>query len=499
MDLSTLRRRGEAAQRELAEASLLLGSGRLKSWDLSAFYARYSDLGSSEAYALAQEGLERANEAPDKERWRRLTFLAYQFQEGRATARPLEARLSFEATHEVRFEGESIPWHELSTRLAHEPIRERRFRLARAEDLALPALDKELSHRVGACQELANRLGFPSYEALWAKTSGIDLEGLAAQAQSVLARTEDAYRDLMGFGLRRIVGPIGLKPRGEAARHDLVRFQRLQPLDDLFPRRRLLPTAQQFLEQVGLSPDAQGKIELELQERAGYRALPTAAALEVPFQVRAFVPRLGGAGELFALLSVLGRAQRLAHLHPDAPFEEKRLADPSLGEGFGLAFALLLADSKFLERGLDADPRIAMEAARLVALSSLIDLRRGCASLLFERTLYREGPTEGLEGLSRELMQKALLVEWPVERWLFDVEPGFASAIHLRGQALAASLHFALLEAANEDYWRNPRTGSLLRKWWALSGDDAPALSKHLGSELSLERAADRLVAIAAR
>jgi hypothetical protein len=500
MDLSTLRRRGESALRELAEAELQLNAGRAKSFDFSGFFARHSDLTSAEAWALARESADRASEAEDKARHRKLLWLSLLFQEGRASARSLEERFALEIDAPVRFDGEQLSLAQAARKLPLEAPRDRRARLARAADLVVPQFDGQLARWIGACQELASRLGMPSYESLWSLATGIDLAELAAQAKAVLAETEDAYRDLLTFGMRKVVGPVGLKPRGEAARHDLVRFGRLKILDDLFPRRRLLPMAQSFLEQIGLSPDAGGHLQLDLEEKQGLRSSPTVAALEVPFDVRVFVPSSGGAAEFAAALEGLGRAQRLCAMHPDATFEDRRLGDRGLEQGFALVFGLLLADQGFLRKRLDAEPRDALEAARLIALRELIDLRRRCAALEFERALYREGPAAGLEGLARELFQKALLVEWPVERWLWDVEPMFASAFRLRGHALAAALHRALLEHGDEDYWRNPRTGALLKKWWGPGArGDAASLSKSLGAELSLSRAAARLIAVAAR
>jgi hypothetical protein len=97
-------------------------------------------------------------------------------------------------------------------------------------------------------------------------------------------------------------------------------------------------------------------------------------------------------------------------------------------------------------------------------------------------------------------MAKALLVDAPVERWLWDAAARPNPATGLRALALAEALRRALRDAANEDWWRNPRAGSLIRRIAARGGRDAAeTAAKELSGALSLAGAAGRLIEIAAR
>ncbi|MGC4123048.1 MAG: hypothetical protein QM765_52460 [Myxococcales bacterium] len=222
------------------------------------------------------------------------------------------------------------------------------------------------------------------------------LAALESEARRTLQETEDAWRDLFEFGLRRVVGPVSLKPRGDAAEHDLVRFQRLEPLDDLFRPARLLSTAQSALQAMGLSPDAGGRISVDAED-AGIRPVGAAALpIDVPGEIAVVLGRLGGAHDYVQLFQALGRAHFFAMVSRDLPADARRFGDGAAS--FGALFDQLFVDAAFLERSLDADSREAIEAARLVAIERLGRLRHLCASLLYQRTLFAEGAREELQG-----------------------------------------------------------------------------------------------------
>ena len=135
-----------------------------------------------------------------------------------------------------------------------------------------------------------------------------------------------------------------------------------------------------------------------------------------------------------------------------------------------------------------------------MASPRLSQIRRLCASLVFQRTLYAEGPRHELRGLYRDLHAQALAVDWPLDRWLWDLEPRFGAATSLRAFALAEATRRALLEAADEDWWRNPRGGAFLKRLAKRGGStSAEALAGEFGGVLSVRSAAQQAIAVAAR
>ncbi len=74
--------------------------------------------------------------------------------------------------------------------------------------------------RYGARREAAlrtaERLGAKDYPTLFQDVSGIALDKLAEAAEETLRRTEDAYRDVLGYVLRKLEPT--LRPLPSAAR-----------------------------------------------------------------------------------------------------------------------------------------------------------------------------------------------------------------------------------------------------------------------------------------
>ena len=478
MDLSTLRREIEKLHFAAAQARRSSPSG-------SAFFSIYSNLGamaSGDGFKCVAEAL---SGAPDETKLaaRALVDLVASAMES-ARAWQLDAeRESLVSAARVSFENESIPLDGAQVRMANEPVRENRERIARATSQLVPRTDHLLAHRVELCQELAGELGFDSYEGLCA-VGGTDFDALAAEAAATLAATEDAWRDLLDFGLRKAVGPIVPMPRGDAAAHDLARLERLALLDDIFNPRRLLSTTQSFLEAMGLSADAGGRILVDAEAKGHAQVL----ALRVPDEIVVTLGRSGGAMDYAGLLRALGEAHFLAARSPDLLVELKRGGDKAIPEAFASLFEGVLCEAAFLKRSLGASARDALEAARMVAIAELGRLRQQCAEFAFERVLYQEGPGDEVRGLGRELHVKALLVDWPLSGWLSEVAPRFAVAPALRGTARAQSLRTKLTDVANEDWWRNPRSGPFLKR-----------AARDSGAESQLVAAAQRLVDIAAR
>lgn len=497
MDLGRLRREGEGLLARLERRQLRAALGRSADESHASLYSRFGALTSPEAWAAAREWGERSSDEQERARAARLAELAAIAFEGQRTARFLDERAELERTVTAQAAGELLPLHEVPERVRNERTREVRYALSRAFDYALPPFDGPIARRIDRLQEVAHSLGFGSYEALFTAASGIDLAAIAEEAEALLKSTEDAWRDLASYGLRRLGIRVDLKPRGEAADHDLARFSRLEPLDDVFPDRRLRSTSEGLLFAIGLTPESGGRIEVDFEPRPE-KVRTTVAALDVPHEVVLVRGPETGARGFRSFFDAMGRAQALAAIHPDGFFEARRLADPSILEGWGTLFANLLLQSGFLKRYLDVDPKECIEAARLLAIDALGNMRRDCAQLLYERTLYAEGPRSDLAGLYREQMQRALFVEWPVERWLYDVEPRFAAVRRLRGRALEAALQPRILDEADEDFWRNPRFGALLRAWFGAGHLDAGALANSLGTKLELANASERLVRIAA-
>jgi hypothetical protein len=313
----------------------------------------------------------------------------------------------------------------------------------------------------------------------------------------VLARTHDAYSDLLAYVLKKV--DPALKP-GAARRHDLQRAAIAPWMAEHFRRDELLPAVTRCLTDMGLPPNAEGRILLDTEDRPGKSPRAFVADLKVPDDIRLVVRPAGGMDDYFALLHEFGHAQQLANIARTAPVEERRLGDVSVTEGYAYLFDHLLLDEAWHRRYLRLPQSTAREAARIAAFNNLWLLRRYAAKLPYELALYEKGPDRSLSDEYEARMMRALGVDTHRGFYLYDVDPQLYSTRYLRAWAFEARLHETLQERFNEDYWRNPAAGSWLKALFARGQrEDAAEIAKQLKPRpLALADAGDRLVRVMA-
>ena len=287
-------------------------------------------------------------------------------------------------------------------------------------------------------------------------------------------------------------------PGGEARRHDLQHALQAPWMDLFFRREDLWPAVTRWLGEWGLTPNAQGRIRIDDEARPGKSRRPFVAAVRVPEEVRLVIQPESGMSALGDLLHEVGHAQHLAHVSDTAPLELRRLGDASVNEAFASLTERLLLSPGWLMRYLRLPTASAGDATRMAAFQALAVLRRHCAKLPYELSLFTRGPSEERAEEYAAGQRRALFVGPHPGFFLFDVDAQLYSARYLRAWALEARLTARLMERFNEDFWRNPSASAWLKGLFVRGGtDDAQALALEIsGAELSLPEAGARLVAI---
>ena len=129
---------------------------------------------------------------------------------------------------------------------------------------------------------VTERLRAPSYLALREDVSGIELNKLAEAAAETLRLTEDAYRDVLGYVLKKVEPTLRPLPSGNARRHDLQAATQVPWMSGLFRREDLLPTVIRWLGEWGFHPAAEGRLRLDDEERPGRPRAPSAPRCACP-------------------------------------------------------------------------------------------------------------------------------------------------------------------------------------------------------------------------
>ncbi len=212
--------------------------------------------------------------------------------------------------------------------------------------------------------------------------------------------------------------------------------------------------------EMGVDPDAGGRIRYDTGERDGKRARAFCAPVRVPAEVYLVLRPHGGQTDYRTLLHELGHALHFANVAPDAPFEYRWLGDNSITEGYAMLFDHHMQDARWLMRYTSLTKSDAGTVLRAVGLEELHFLRRYCAKLLYELALYSGDVSwESLPDRYVDTLTGATLFRYDTADAFIDVDPRFYAARYLRAWQLQALLRETLTERFDEDWFRNPRAG----------------------------------------
>ena len=348
--------------------------------------------------------------------------------------------------------------------IRNEPNRDRRAALERARiGVVHERLTPIHAESIRESHAVADELVGVDYDTFCSTLSGIDHDALERKTRALLDETDDMHEDLLRHYARR--GLPGVDP-DRLENHDLARLLYGEEHRSHFPSARLVDTIARPVRAMGLDLTAGGRIELDLDEREGKTPRAFCAALRVPEEVVLVLRPYGGYDDYLVLLHELGHALHFAHVDPSLPIEFRRMGDNGVTEGYAIAFDHLLGRPAFLARVLDvAEPE---PVARVLAFRDLVMVRRYAAKFGYERVLHRAGPEPELAAEYAGRLTEATGARAPEGLYLEDVDPSFYCARYLRAWMLAATLHRALRDRFDEDWFLNPRTGPFLEDLWSL-------------------------------
>ncbi|MGF1468815.1 MAG: hypothetical protein ACFCGT_22030 [Sandaracinaceae bacterium] len=286
-------------------------------------------------------------------------------------------------------------------------------------------------------------------ELAWLGADDAGPADVAEQAEALLAATDDATAEALdrvahgrgelsraldlAWALRR-AGDVGLAPS--------ARWRRVAaPLGPLALGAALSRRVR--TEATHRDPGDPGAMVLSLGDPRDVRIAPS------PWE-------LGLASEL-AAAEGLGRALGATLAHPALPDRRARPDAATTGHALGLLLAGLYAEPAYLRGVLERDERD-VRATRGAAVALLLLNARAEAAAA--RVAGREPRAEA----AAEALRRALLVDVPpplAEAWARA--PRAPRHARLRALRWLPALQVALRERCDEDWYRNPRVGPLVR------------------------------------
>ncbi len=358
----------------------------------------------------------------------------------------------------LRADDGAVTWSALPGAVAAETSRARRELLWEAGEKTAGDLKDEARDVVAALREVTGALG----DGL---TRALGMGEVDEDAAAVLAETDDAFEELDGWAAKQ----------AEVDRARLTWSDRLHLgvspglLRELAPAR-WAALGTDWLARVDLESAQRGMVDR--RQRAATQGEGVEAWVTDPGR-RAMVlgrPRLVGvdAGEVLGALTVCAAGVTAAGVSPGQQRGKHRALD-------GMAHALgrwLLVEPGFLQRDAELTGAARERALRAALHAELTRMRWDAAVARFTAAAMRREP--GLAERFLSEMRRALGAApgsaWAVHLVARAMEPGGAwpgrSGARVAGLWCAVTTRERLRERCDEDWFRNPRAGAVLRGAW---------------------------------
>ena len=459
-------------------------AGLKEAFELTPIYERHAAL--AELDTALRLGATVDGDARRRELWR----FACDGYLGNLTREQTERIAEREAQLTATVDGEEVGFRMLGPRIANEPDRDVRRRLAdaraelREEHLNLLHLETWRETHAGA-----RRLGGDSYLALHRDGFGMELDRLADGCRALLEETERLWEDTADPLFRARAG-VSL---ADAERSDVPRVIRASEWDPQFPSDRMVAALEGTLHDLGIDLRSQRNVHLDVDERPLKSPRAFCALIDVPGRVMLVIQPIGGPDDWHALFHEAGHTEHYAHASADLPVEPRRLGDNAVTEGWAALFERLVDEPAWLSRRLDFGRPD--EFSRQSEVTAIYFVRRYAAKLLYELEFHAADDVTTMRDRYVELLGDAVKIEPSPADYLSDRDPGFYASAYLRSWAFEAQLRDFLREEFGSAWFARREAGSLLRELWALGQRPTAEelLADVAGTTLELAAVGDRM------
>jgi hypothetical protein len=458
----------EAYYAEAAEEIRAVRVGEKDTSEQAAIVARHADLFTQEQLDALRAAETELPEGDERERLYRLRRTC----EAGIVAAELAAREDeFEnglLAARLTFEGEELPLRSAQARLAVLPEYRKRDELgdlARTLDASFNDQRREL---LVARDELEGGLaGEPDAVARNEADKQISLRDLEDVLRRAAEAAAEEYAQLRGHWFERLLGPERAEVPSSA---HIAWLRRLSPLESTYPKERSVEVCVETVWALGFDLEAIPNIRLDLEDRPQKSPRACVIAAEPPNVVHLITRAQGGLSDYQSFLHEAGHALHYAGCDPRLPWTFRALSrDHALTEIYSYIFEAVTREPAWhaLHFGLtDAEAEENADATRFL---EVLLYRRYSAKLRYELGFW--GAFSEEQGHSSRdyalLLTEATGLRYDERGYLSDMDAGFYSADYLRAWIRSAQLNTYLRREVGEDWWRNTRTGEILRGLFA--------------------------------
>ncbi len=460
MQIEEYRQRMEQFAESLNRELYCYHAGIRKTLATGELYSDYSDLFSLEAIRELECDLKRCPDSflSRKKSLARLRWFAVeQYLESNAD-RFFRESVDFEARRTFQWNGKEIALVQIPLLLSREADGEERRRLSALQAAAQREVESIRKQMLARLKEAAGALGFESCLDAMQSCAEVSYRDLSQRFEELLAGTEALYFEQMNASL---LATVGLSIR-EARHCDVPFWKWKNEIWEAFSRDRLVPAVDGTFSDLGLRPEREGAILLDLEDRPAKCPRPFSLPVRVPYEIRIVMHPGGQCGDYAALLHESGHAHHFAWTSPSLPAEFRLHGDRALSETYAFLFESLLRDGEWLHATFgSAAPEFLL---RSQALYRAYLVRRCAGRLRFE--IEGGALADDAARLYLETLRRCTGLEHDADFRLEDPAEGVESADYLRAWTFEAMLRDFLRSKYGKAWYRNRSAGGFLKEIW---------------------------------
>lgn len=478
MQIESYRQRLEEFEQSLNRELYQYYAGLKEQLELTAVYSDYSDLLSVESIREVKSELENTGDSlPSRRKSLKKIheFLVDQHLDFRAASRTQEIA-RFTAQPVLSREGRQILFAEIPSLLRNERDAVNRRKLIDRYAEAVSDLEALQRERLALRQSAAVALGFENYIQAAEFIHGIDCRAFLETIDEALARLEGIYLEKMRVSVEGTLG-IALQDAGS---WDVTRWQLQNDPPHVFSGKSLVPIVNTTISEMGIRPEREDAIELDLEDRPRKHARPFCIPIRVPHEIKIVLRPEAGSGQYSALLHESGHAHHFAWTGASLPIEHRIWGDRALNESYAFLLEHLLLEREWLARMLSYEK--SREFLRFQSLYKAFLVRRCAGRLRFALMLHGSGSAEEASRDYAETMKAYTGLQHQAESWMADLSDGFDSADYLRGWIFECLLREYLSRRFGKAWFRSRSAAGFLKEIWE-TGQlyQAGELSRDLG------------------
>lgn len=452
---------------ERSEESRAVRVGEKEVSEQAAIVARYGDLFSREQLEALREA-EPAAAGDDLERFYRLRKTC---EAGLVSAELAEEHDALENAilgARVMFKGEEMPLRSAQARLAVLESYADREALGELERAASARFNPDRLALMIVGEQLEGEFsGEPDPVKRSEEEKAVSLRALEHVLVAASEATTEAYGRLRETWFERLLGPERAAVPTNAHVHYL---RRLSPLESTYTKERSVEVCMASVQALGFDMSAIPNIRLDLEDRPQKNPRACVIASDPPEVVHLITRAQGGLADYQAFMHEAGHALHYAGVDPRLPYTFRRISrDHALTEIYSFIFEAITREPGWhaLHFGL-SDAQAEENAQATLFLEALL-YRRYTAKLRYELGFWSSFAEE--QGSSPRdyatLITEATGIRYDPRGYVADMDSGFYSADYLRAWIRSAQLRAHLIREIGEDWWRNAKTGDILRDLFA--------------------------------